>query len=695
MNFKTNTFKSDCLSIFLLAFFTVITFYSVINGNESFFINFDNVEQFYAWYQKLNYALHHNYLPLWDANVFGGKCFTGEFQTGVFYPINIIWLYLFGGTELISTYALDLLVVFHFFIAAMGMYLVCRYWKLSSLSSILGAVVFAFTGALIARSVAQTAIFFGLALTPYSFLFLLKYYSTQNKKFLVLTGLFLGLQILAGHIQPFFHAVILSFSYLFYKSIIEKDSNLITKGKKLLIEYAIILIAVIITALPQLYTGMKYIKNAYRWVGAEDPVSPGGKVPFKVYSELYSISPLQLLNIFDRRDFDISDGNELFIGILPALLLISLLFVSFKKNTIDTFDDNKKYFYWVIPVSLIIMMGQYTFIPVILHKLPFVGNVRQLGRYAIVFHFLASILVAYGFEYFSSKLFTLDDKKKKVIQVITAVLILDLSYICVFQKTLLAPEVLVHLCALALIVLAVLFIHTKSIVSYIAFSIILLAIICSKKNVTSSIQSPSYPNNFFKSNAIIQYLETKYGDARVLIEADNISKNIGDVYKIQTKMGHGATINAPYFDFISQQWDRNSEVNDILNIKYIITKDTILDLPFIMRDENLGVNLYERPTAYPRVFLKSQVANRSFHQPEIFNFKRKEYSDLYQKYEITSSINDTLIFSENYYKGWNILVDSKRVEILQPAIKTYLPLQMGIVIPSGKHIVELKYNPFY
>ena len=63
--------------------------------DRSFFMFPDNVDQFYAWYQTLASSLHHGILPLWDPNTFAGHSFVGEFQTGVFYPINLVWVMVF------------------------------------------------------------------------------------------------------------------------------------------------------------------------------------------------------------------------------------------------------------------------------------------------------------------------------------------------------------------------------------------------------------------------------------------------------------------------------------------------------------------------------------------------------------------------------------------------------------------------
>ena len=72
------------LSLLLLAAVPLLLFMpAVLSGSGSFFVFPDAQEQTYAWWQKLAVTWHQGYLPLWDANVYGGRSFIGEFQASV------------------------------------------------------------------------------------------------------------------------------------------------------------------------------------------------------------------------------------------------------------------------------------------------------------------------------------------------------------------------------------------------------------------------------------------------------------------------------------------------------------------------------------------------------------------------------------------------------------------------------------
>src|SRR5579872_7336852 len=108
---------------FILALVIFATFFTTLVIKDRTFYAFqDNVAQGYAWTQKLSYAVHSGKLPIWDANVSAGHSFVGEIQAGVFYPINLIWVLLFGSSSGISIFWMELIVVFHFWLGSLGMY---------------------------------------------------------------------------------------------------------------------------------------------------------------------------------------------------------------------------------------------------------------------------------------------------------------------------------------------------------------------------------------------------------------------------------------------------------------------------------------------------------------------------------------------------------------------------------------------
>ena len=115
-----------CVYGFLLYGAAVLLYPVIFTREASFCIKQDNLHQTYPFFNKLAIALHKGYLPVWDANTYGGKNFSGEIQTGIFYPVNILWCLLFGTVNGIDVYYIDLLTSLHFLICLIGMYKLAR-----------------------------------------------------------------------------------------------------------------------------------------------------------------------------------------------------------------------------------------------------------------------------------------------------------------------------------------------------------------------------------------------------------------------------------------------------------------------------------------------------------------------------------------------------------------------------------------
>src|SRR5689334_9168079 len=390
---------SDIAIHLLLLLVSIVLLAPVLEGTASFCIFHDNLHQAYPFFYKLNDALHKGYLPIWDAHTYGGKSFVGEFQTGVFYPLNVIWCFIFGSSKGIDVYALDLLVCLHYFVCVVGMYHLGRLLRLSQVGSVVSALVFTFTGTIAAKSGAQTCIFVGLTLIPWAVYFLLKYYLAGTKrKYLVFAGLINGLEILGGHVQPFFHSMLISLIIiLFYEY--HGRKNFWSFSVRSAVTGLIVVFTAIIIALPQIYYALEYLNHAYRWVGAVNPIAPGEKVPLEVYLNHNIITPYNLFNLFGPNFAEPEDSNMLYMGILPLFLVI-LFAVNKRKIQIEAKHVILQKVLLVITIiGMLSFLGYLTFFPRILYSLPFVNAVRELGRYSVLFSFSVAIVAGLAITY--------------------------------------------------------------------------------------------------------------------------------------------------------------------------------------------------------------------------------------------------------------------------------------------------------
>lgn len=156
--------------------------------------------------------------------------------------------------------------------------------------------------------------------------------------------------------------------------------------------------------------------------------------------------------------------------------------------------------------------------------------------------------------------------------------------------------------------------------------------------------------------------------------------NIGDVYNVQSALGHGATMYKPYFDFLCRDWNINAKTWDMLNVKYIVTKNRIQGLELIKHDQSSDIFVYKRKNFKQKVYFESPTSKDE--SAEIIS-----YSNNLIEYSVNAASKRTLVFSEIYYPGWKAYVDGKRVVISKNDIFR------SIDVPPGKHTVIMVYKP--
>jgi len=685
----------DLWAYLFLAYATAVLLFPIIFAREgSFFVKQDNLHQAYPFFNKLAIALHKGYLPVWDANTYGGKNFAGEMQPGIFYPINILWCLLFGSVNGIDTYHLDLLMALHFLICAIGMYKVARMLRLSPVASIVSALIFSFSGAVGARASAQTCIFCGLALMPWSIFFTFKYYLVRKSRWLLaIAGGIAGLELLAGHIQPFFHtALITGIIILFHEYKSRKDlAGLFTTAA---LNFLLFVVAAFIIALPQLFYAAEYLSRCYRAVSGGLYIGSGQKVPLFIYGHWHIIQFQNLLNLFVQSYAQPDDDNTLYMGLLPVVLIVACMVLRKNEGYTKDFGDLRKLLAIILALGILSILGYVTWFYLILYEIPFVNAVRQLGRYLILISFSGSLLAGLAISNIDKIAAWMPPIRAKFGTIVLSAVGLNALYLFFFEQKYVPAAVSIPLLLVALFILALPTLKPP----YISIGVLIVIFIDLLLNPVSysSTKTPFYPDYFFARNKLVDTLERTYGKYRVTFDMNDYSlvrRNLGAVYSIQTKWGYGATVNKAYGDFTKMDRIATPEMDDLLNIRYVLT-DKILDSNYLFREASGRIRLYERRTWYPRCYWKRQLgeAGPQIERENAGLIKQLAYSDNDEKLTVKCNTADTLIFSENNYPGWHCYDNGKNIPILTIALKNYPPLFRGIVLNPGMHLIEFRYN---
>ena len=100
-----------------------------------------------TYFYPMRYSLFESYrsgnLPLWDRHMAMGFPLLADFQSGALYPPHLFFLLPAFFT------AIRAIFVFHFLVAGVGAYCLCRSWKYPPYLSVVGSMLFAFGGTIV------------------------------------------------------------------------------------------------------------------------------------------------------------------------------------------------------------------------------------------------------------------------------------------------------------------------------------------------------------------------------------------------------------------------------------------------------------------------------------------------------------------------------------------------------------------
>jgi len=319
---------------------------------------------------------------LWNPTLYSGAPFAADNQTGLFYPPNFILFLLFPN---FPYQALEALVGFHLFIAGAGMYVFMRAelqeagtWRwevgvLAGLAFMASDVFITHLGNYNIDAVAAYLpwVFWGLrqtlreaALTRTAF------------RWAVVTGLLVGLALLAGHAQMAFMLALACGLYGLYETTAQRQWRVIVLGLvAAIIAFGLAAIA-LLPALEMIsYTarsGLSYAE-ASRW--SLPPLGLAGLINPLVFGR----GARDFWPAWDRVEFG-------YLGLVPLLL------VPFARG-------KQTRFFWLLGlVGLLIALGGYTPLYYVLFKfVPGFASLRVPARFILLTDFALATLAGYGF----------------------------------------------------------------------------------------------------------------------------------------------------------------------------------------------------------------------------------------------------------------------------------------------------------
>ena len=177
--------------LLLLAAMAVL-FFARFLRTDTIFLMRDLFQKHYPLHIYSREILRHGALPLWNPYTGCGEPFLANIEGAVLYPPNLLYLLL------PVTLATAVLVIFHTWLTAAAGYALCRVWRVSRLGSLLAATMLSFNTYWLTR-IEFLPWHAAIAWFPVVFLLYVLWARSRRARWIVLAGLALGMQLLAGY----------------------------------------------------------------------------------------------------------------------------------------------------------------------------------------------------------------------------------------------------------------------------------------------------------------------------------------------------------------------------------------------------------------------------------------------------------------------------------------------------------------
>ncbi len=674
------------------------------------FLVTDPVRQIYPWKVLSIESISRFSLPLWNPYEMAGVPHLANFQSGVFYPFNLLLL--------INPfyYSWTFFIILQLLLASVFMYLYVRNLKMEKVSAVFGAVVFTFSGFLISwltwGNIVHTALWLPIILLSID-----KFVSSTRIIWLILLTTFSIFAFFAGHLQTFFYIFVVALLYFIFRWF-----EYGRKIKTLLMFLSYCLGFVAVTAVQWLPT-LNYINLSGRgfdqnWKGEGWFIPLEQLIQFVVPDFFGNPTTLNYWGAWNYGEFS---G---YIGILGVFFLLVGIFFTRVRERI--------FYLGVLLVSLILATkNPIAEIPYNL-AVPFLST-AQPTRLIFLIVFSASVIAALGFNYF----ITSRDKKPvflliPIIVVITSLWIatsgvFDIGVISenisTAKRNLILPTVVM---VLGIVFVVVYKLINNSFIKYLIIAILVIISFGDLYRFGDKFTPFTKSEYLFPESKVLSHIKKDTGIYRVATTDSRIfPPNFSTYYKIQSVDGYDPLyllsyakiiaasergkpdINPPFgFSRIITPHNLDSKIIDFLNVKYVLSLADLDATKYDLLINEGETRLYQKKNFQPRVFFaentvsaeddndsivkifesdltKTAVINGQSSNYSTGSAEIKRYSNDYIEIETNNEGDGFLVLSDSYYPTWRAYIDGEEVEI----IKTNISFR-GLNVSAGQHKIE-------
>lgn len=349
--------------------------------------------QFVPWREYAFDVLRSGHLPFWNPYSGMGAPLLANYQVAVFYPPH--WMYLF----LPAGFAGGLIVLVHLVWAGWGMARLARRMSFSTLAGFISAAAFSLSGYLIARasflSIVVTAAWLPWIVDGGEVLFQTWHEGrTARRKAVVLLGLVLGVQWLAGHAQTAWYSLIFLGVWMLWRMTVLDTWR---ERGQLAAALAISGLLGLLLSAVQILPTLEYMLQSARAAGVDE-----------TRAFTYSLWPWRLTGLLAPDLF----GNParggywgyanyyedaLYIGLLPCLLALFAVVRGWGSD--DEARGRLRLLSIIAAVTILLALGWNTpFFPFLYRFVPTFDLFQAPTRWNLLLVFSLSLLAGDGFD---------------------------------------------------------------------------------------------------------------------------------------------------------------------------------------------------------------------------------------------------------------------------------------------------------
>lgn len=707
------------------------------------FLITDPVRQQYPWRWLAVEQLKQFQLPTWNPYTLAGGPLIATFQSGVFYPLNIVYFIL------PFQIAWSLLIIVQPLLAGLFLYLYLRKLQINPWACLLSAITFAFSGFATAwlewNTVLHTGLWLPLILLSIDRVFFnfgkeSSKLKVQNSKLQIKiknylwTAAFvtsLTASFFAGHLQTFFYVFLVQLAYFL--------GRWFQFGKKvhalmlLVISY---LLFVVITSV-QFIPTVQFIMHSAREVDLTWQ-KEGWFIPWQHLVQF--IAPDFFGNPSTLNYWGVWNYGEFvgYVGILPLIMALYCLFFRYDKKVV--------FFGCLFFLSLL-----FSF-PTVFAKIPYGLNIPFLStaqptRLLFVTDFSLAILAGLGFDYFLQK------KNKILYPVLGVALLFGLIWIFVswFGSTMqIRPEDIevakrnLYFPTAILGVAGCILIITKWVPKkFLIFITLSTLIITAADLLRFSNKFTTFTNGeyLYPSTKITMFLQQQEGQFRIMATDPRIlPPNFSIMYGIQTVNGYDPLYLRRYGELIAasergepdisppfgfnriiapQKYD--SKIIDLLGVRYVLSLSDITSPKLKKVFQEGQTQVYENIDVLPRAFFVQELVpagskeaaigllfensgrftSKAVVESYLSDKQAREYAfsegsavitEYVPQRVVIKTVNEEsgfLVLTDSYYPTWRATIDGEETRIF----RTNYTFR-GVVVPRGQHIVTF-YNTLF